>query len=790
MTFTPFSHHQVDSNPVSYAIGQSQEKMGSYYCLCMFPYPSGDLHIGHVRNYTIGDVVARHKRLQGYDVLHPMGWDAFGLPAENAAIAHQLHPAKWTRANIERMKAQLQALSLSYDWECEFATIDPEYYGLQQKLFLKMYDKGLVYRKKSVVNWDPVDETVLANEQVIDGKGWRSGALVEQKEINQWYLKITDYADRLLDDLDQLNEWPDKVVQMQRNWIGRSQGVLVTFDVQGHDSIQVFTTRPDTLFGVSCIVVAIDHPLALEAAKNNAEIKAYIDHCQQTGNAEEDLAQREKTGCALPFEAVCGLTGKSHPVWVANYVLMGYGTGAVMSVPAHDERDFEFANKYELPIIQVIENDESLPVTTPGTLVNSGEFSGLSSDEARIAIIKKLEALNYGEAKTNYRLRDWGISRQRYWGCPIPMIHCKTCGIVPEAEENLPVVLPIDIDFGDGKNVLKKLSSFTQTHCPKCGGEAHRETDTFDTFFDSSWYFDRFPSHGYDDILDPKGNFHLPIDLYVGGIEHAILHLLYARFIHKVLHDFEYVKKQEPFKRLLTQGMVLKDGVKMSKSKGNVVAPSQLLETFGVDATRMFICFAAPPEQSIEWSDGGVGGSHRFLSRLWKEVHENKGVYQTMPSLDKALEFPEGMAILWQIQQDFEKIQLNTVVSGIMKLFNWLSTLSDSQEAQSWYMRQLLLNLYTVAPNTSSALLETICQGHTQQLTLARIDQSWGEQDTVNVVVQIKGKKRGQVCVAKDADQDEVLAQALKDEGINKHVGDKPIRKVIYVAGRLLNIVV
>ena len=475
MTFTPFSHHQVDSNPVSYAIGQSQEKMGSYYCLCMFPYPSGDLHIGHVRNYTIGDVVARHKRLQGYDVLHPMGWDAFGLPAENAAIAHQLHPAKWTRANIERMKAQLQALSLSYDWECEFATIDPEYYGLQQKLFLKMYDKGLVYRKKSVVNWDPVDETVLANEQVIDGKGWRSGALVEQKEINQWYLKITDYADRLLDDLDQLNEWPDKVVQMQRNWIGRSQGALVTFDVQGHDSIQVFTTRPDTLFGVSCIVVAIDHPLALEAAKNNAEIKAYIDHCQQTGNAEEDLAQREKTGCALPFEAVCGLTGKSHPVWVANYVLMGYGTGAVMSVPAHDERDFEFANKYELPIIQVIENDESLPVTTPGTLVNSGEFSGLSSDEARIAIIKKLEALNYGEAKTNYRLRDWGISRQRYWGCPIPMIHCKTCGIVPEAEENLPVVLPIDIDFGDGKNVLKKLASFTQTHCPKCGGEAHRE---------------------------------------------------------------------------------------------------------------------------------------------------------------------------------------------------------------------------------------------------------------------------------------------------------------------------
>ena len=599
-----------------------------FYCLSMFPYPSGRLHMGHVRNYTIGDVISRYQRMLGKNVLQPMGWDAFGLPAENAAVKNKSAPAYWTYENIEYMKGQLKQLGFGYDWSRELATCTPEYYRWEQWFFTKLYEKGLVYKKMSTVNWDPVDQTVLANEQVIDGRGWRSGALVERKDIPQWFVKITDYADELLEDLDQLDGWPEQVKTMQRNWIGRSEGVQLDFALQDQDqALSVYTTRPDTLMGVSYVAVAAQHPLAQQAAEGNAEIAAFIEECTHTKVAEADLATMEKKGVFTGHHAIHPISGEEVPVWIANFVLMDYGSGAVMAVPAHDQRDFEFAQKYGLPIKQVIEpaGDETIDLaneafTAKGKLVNSGEFDGLSSAEAFDAIAAWLKERGLGETKVNYRLRDWGVSRQRYWGAPIPMLTLEDGTQVPVPEDQLPVVLPEDVEMDGVSSPIKADPEWAKTEYN--GQPALRETDTFDTFMESSWYAARFTCPDDDTaMLDPeRANYWLPVDQYVGGIEHAILHLLYSRFFHKLLRDTGLVNSDEPFKRLLCQGMVLKDGAKMSKSKGNTVDPQAMIEEFGADTVRLFMMFAAPPEQSLEWNDAGVEGAHRFLKRLWRLV--------------------------------------------------------------------------------------------------------------------------------------------------------------------------
>ncbi|MEJ2346496.1 MAG: leucine--tRNA ligase, partial [Gammaproteobacteria bacterium] len=601
-----------------------------FYCLSMFPYPSGRLHMGHVRNYTIGDVIARYQRMLGRNVMQPMGWDAFGMPAENAAIKNNVAPAKWTYENIDYMRGQLRRLGFGYDWAREIATCSPDYYRWEQWLFTRLFRKGLVYKKTAPVNWCPNDLTVLANEQVIDGRCWRCDTVVERKEIPQWFMRITDYAEELLGDLDRLEGWPEAVRTMQRNWIGRSEGVELTFQVAGRDqSLSVFTTRPDTLMGVTYVAVAAEHPLALAAAESDPALAAFIDECRHTETAEEALETMEKRGMATGLSAVHPVSGEQVPIMVANFVLMGYGTGAVMAVPAHDQRDFEFARKYGLPVNQVIapagdeETDlEQAAFTDKGVLINSGEFSGLSSGEAFAAIAGWLEARGKGRRRVNYRLRDWGVSRQRYWGTPIPIVNCSKCGSVAVPEEQLPVVLPEDVTFDGLGSPIKKMPEFYRTTCPACGGEAERETDTFDTFFESSWYYARYASHdNAHAMLDQRADYWLPVDQYVGGIEHAILHLLYARFFHKLMRDEGLVQGDEPFARLLTQGMVTKDGSKMSKSKGNTVDPEELIARYGADTVRLFIMFAAPPDQSLEWSDSGVEGAYRFLKRLWSQVY-------------------------------------------------------------------------------------------------------------------------------------------------------------------------
>ncbi|MDX1320124.1 MAG: leucine--tRNA ligase, partial [Oceanospirillum sp.] len=602
-----------------------------FYCLSMFPYPSGRLHMGHVRNYTIGDVLSRYQRLRGKNVLQPMGWDAFGLPAENAAIKNNVAPAKWTYENIDYMRDQLKQLGFAYDWDREIATCHPEYYRWEQWFFTRLFEKGLVYKKTSAVNWCPHDMTVLANEQVIDGCCWRCDTEVERREIPQWFLKITDYADQLLDDLDKV-DWPEQVKTMQRNWIGKSRGVELRFGLKDRsEELEVFTTRPDTLMGVTYVAVAAQHPLSLEAAQNNAELAAFVEECKHTKVAEADMATMEKKGMATGFTALHPLTGREVPVMVANFVLMDYGSGAVMAVPGHDQRDWEFATKYGLPIEQVIaaaEGDEAdlskEAYTEKGTLVNSGEFDGLNFEAAFDAIAAKLEGEGKGKITINYRLRDWGVSRQRYWGAPIPMISCDSCGDVPVPEDQLPVVLPEDVDFDGVGSPIKKMPEFYETTCPKCGGAATRETDTFDTFMESSWYYARYACRNQSEaMLDSEADYWTPVNHYIGGIEHAILHLLYSRFYHKLLRDEGLVNSDEPFQRLLTQGMVLKDGSKMSKSKGNTVDPQELIQKYGADTVRLFIMFAAPPEQSLEWSDSGVEGANRFLKRLWKMVQSH-----------------------------------------------------------------------------------------------------------------------------------------------------------------------
>ena len=833
----------------------SKEK---FYCLSMFPYPSGRLHMGHVRNYTIGDVISRYQRMQGKNVLQPMGWDAFGLPAENAAMNHNVPPANWTYENVKYMRNQLKQMGFGYDWNRELATCHPEYYRWEQWFFTRLMEKGLVYKKEAEVNWDPVDQTVLANEQVIDGRGWRSGALVERKKIPQWFLKITDYADQLLDDLDKLEEWPEQVRTQQRNWIGRSQGVELKFHVEDGTDLEVFTTRPDTLMGVTYVAVAPQHPLALKAAESNPALAQFIDECKNVKVAEADMATMEKRGMALGIQAKHPLTGELIPVWTANFVLMDYGSGAVMAVPAHDQRDWEFAHKYGLNIKQVVKPIDDTHVidiskeayTDKGVLINSGDFSDLEFDVAFKAIASELERQKKGKVTINYRLRDWGVSRQRYWGTPIPVINCPCCGALPVPEDQLPVVLPEEVEFDGSGSPIKKMASFINTTCPKCGGAAERETDTFDTFMESSWYYARYASRHTDNaMLDPeKANYWLPVDQYIGGIEHAILHLLYSRFFHKLMRDEGLVNSDEPFTRLLCQGMVLAntyyreddkggkvwiaptdvvtetddkgriissvhkdDGqpvlqagvTKMSKSKNNGIDPQVMIDKYGADTVRLFMMFAAPPEQSLEWSDSGVEGANRFLRRLWKQAHDHLQGGQTVVALDpSSLTGPQKELRLKvhetikKVSDDIERRQtFNTAIAAVMELLNSISKFVDASDQGRAVMREALEAaiqlLSPIVPHMTHQLWIEL--GYTTDLLNTPwpvCDESALVRSSVEMVVQVNGKVRGKIEVPADADQDFVLHTALAVENVQRFMDGKPIRKKIVVPGKLVNIVV
>ncbi|MAL49868.1 MULTISPECIES: leucine--tRNA ligase [unclassified Methylophaga] len=786
----------------------SKEK---FYCLSMFPYPSGQLHMGHVRNYTIGDVISRYQRMLGKNVLQPMGWDAFGLPAENAALKHQVPPAEWTYKNIDYMRAQLQRLGLAYDWDREIATCKPDYYRWEQWLFVRLFKKGLVYNKTAAVNWDPVDQTVLANEQVIDGRGWRSGALVERREIPQWFMKITDYAEDLRNDLQQLSGWPDQVKTMQANWIGRSEGVQITFVVADSDEdLAVYTTRPDTLMGVSYLAIAAEHPLALRMAETNVQLQQFIEECKKTDTTEAAMETAEKKGMATGISVIHPVSGERIPVWVANFVLMGYGTGAVMSVPAHDQRDFEFAQKYDLPIRQVIAPTDDSEIdlqqnafTEKGRLVNSSQFTGLTSAEAFDAIADELTKQNKGERQVNYRLRDWGVSRQRYWGTPIPIIYCDHCGAVPVPETDLPVLLPEDVVVDGSGSPIKSMPEFYQCDCPECGKPARRETDTFDTFFESSWYYARFTSaDNHEAMLDQRADYWLPVDQYIGGIEHAVLHLLYARFFHKLLRDEGLVSGDEPFKNLLTQGMVLKDGAKMSKSKGNTVDPQALIDEYGADTARLFMMFAAPPEMSLEWSDNAVEGANRFLKRLWRSVHEHteKGVVKdkNLTDLSEAATDLRRLAhqTLTKVSDDLgRRHTFNTAIAAVMELMNGLSKFTE-QDTQARAVRQEVLELVVLmlAPITPH-----ICHALWSQLGYdkAVIDAQWPQvdaealkQDKTELMIQVNGKLRSKLMVDVNAQQADIEPLAIADENVQRYIDGKTIRKIILVPGRLINIVV
>ena len=792
-------------------VGDENRPGEKYYCLAMFPYPSGRLHMGHVRCYTLGDVIARYRRLKGYNVLHPMGWDAFGLPAENAAIKNNIPPARWTRDNIDYMRGQMQRLGFGMDWSREFATCDSDYYRWEQWMFLRLYEKGLVYRKNAVVNWDPEDQTVLANEQVVDGRGWRSGAVVERREMAQWFLKITDYAKELLDDLDDMPGWPESVKSMQRNWIGRSKGAEIDF-VTEHDpsdKLTVFTTRPDTLMGATYVAVAAEHPMAAMAAERDASVAAFIEECKKNTTAEADMATMEKAGVPTELTVRHPLTGKLLPVWVANFVLMEYGSGAVMSVPGHDQRDWEFAKKYGIDIVQVVApaGDEPCDLdnaafTDKGRLVNSGEFDGKLFDDAFAAIVAALEAKGAGRSVTNYRLRDWGVSRQRYWGCPIPVIHCDSCGVQPVPEADLPVVLPTEVTFEGVSSPLHKMEDFLNVPCPKCGAPARRETDTFDTFMESSWYFARFASPNASAMVDERANFWAPVDHYVGGIEHAILHLLYARFYFKLMRDEGLVQADEPFKKLMMLGMVLQDGKKMSKSAGDAGDPQKLLDRYGADTVRTAMMFAAPPEQSFEWSEAGLEGAARFLKRLWTAVHEHVALGE-VPSLNVGDLSAAGKALRRKTHETLQKAdddygrrqQFNTVVSAVMELLNTVAKTelaSDADRAavqEAWVSAVLIIS--PIAPHIAHELWALL--GMSEPLVgypWPVVDTAALEQDSLTLVVQVNGKVRGQVDVAKDADKDAILALAKADANVQRHLEGKTVRKEIVVPNKLVNIVV
>lgn len=886
----------------AYQVQEAADKP-KYYCLAMLPYPSGALHMGHVRNYTIADVISRYKRMTGHNVLQPMGWDAFGLPAENAAIKQGTAPAQWTYANIDHMREQLKALGYAIDWSREFATCTPEYYAHEQRMFVRLLKKGLAYRKNAVVNWDPVDQTVLANEQVIDGRGWRSGALVEKREIPQWFLRITDYAQELIDGLDTLEGWPESVKTMQRNWIGRSEGLEISFKVDGEDTpLTVFTTRPDTLMGVSFISIAGDHPLAQKAAASNPELAAFLAELKQGGVSEAELETQEKRGMATGQWAIHPITGEDIPVYVANFVLMNYGTGAVMAVPAHDARDHEFALKYGLPIrpvivplevrdalldisddvaahadpmqaalgrqkaLDVYDTDAAVEVvrsyldalpdaayTERGWLINSGEFNGLDYTQAFDALAEKFEREGSGRRVVNYRLRDWGVSRQRYWGCPIPVIYCPDCGAVPVPEEQLPVLLPEDVAeaFATPGAVISPIKSdpeWRKTTCPECGKAAERETDTFDTFMESSWYYARYTSPGAADMVDGRANYWLPVDQYIGGIEHAILHLLYFRFYHKLLRDVGMVHADEPAKGLLTQGMVIADtwyrenpngsrdwfnpadvdierddkgkvlggrlrsdglpvlpgGVeKMSKSKNNGVDPHSLVEKFGADTARLFSMFAAPPEQSLEWNEAGVEGMSRFLRRLWREVEQHMAAGQP-GALDVGALDAGQKTLRRQLHETIQKVSddygrrhsFNTAIAACMELLNHLGKFSDPSPAGRAVRHEafsaLILMLNPITPHISHALWQRLGHAETvlDDVPFPQVDPAALVRDSLTLAVQVNGKLRSQLEVAADASREAIEAQALALPAVVSFIDGKPVKKVIVVPGRIVNIVV
>ncbi|HGY9627354.1 TPA: leucine--tRNA ligase [Pseudomonas putida] len=844
----------------SFAVTEQPGK-DTYYCLSMFPYPSGKLHMGHVRNYTIGDVIARYQRMQGKNVLQPMGWDAFGMPAENAAMKNNVAPAKWTYENIDYMKSQLKSLGLAIDWSREVTTCKPDYYRWEQWLFTRLFEKGVIYRKNGTVNWDPVDQTVLANEQVIDGRGWRSGALIEKREIPMYYFRITDYADELLESLDELPGWPEQVKTMQRNWIGKSRGMEVQFPYDqasiGHEgALKVFTTRPDTLMGATYVAVAAEHPLATQAAQGNPALQAFIDECKSGSVAEADMATQEKKGMPTSLFVQHPLTGEKLPVWVANYVLMHYGDGAVMAVPAHDERDFEFAHKYNLPVKAVVRTSAGDEVGSEwqaaygehGQLINSGEFDGLDFQGAFDAIEAALIRKELGKSRTQFRLRDWGISRQRYWGCPIPIIHCPSCGDVPVPEDQLPVKLPEDVVPDGAGSPLARMPEFYECTCPKCGAAAKRETDTMDTFVESSWYFARYASPNYEGgMVDPKAANHwLPVDQYIGGIEHAILHLLYARFFHKLMRDEGLVTSNEPFKNLLTQGMVVaetyyrtasnggkdwfnpadveverdakakiigarlkSDGLpveiggteKMSKSKNNGVDPQAMIDAYGADTCRLFMMFASPPDMSLEWSDSGVEGASRFLRRVWRlaQAHVAQGLPGKLDvaSLDDAQKTIRRAihAAIKQASTDVGQFhKFNTAIAQVMTVMNVLEKAPQATEQDRALLQEGLeavtLLLAPITPHISHALWKHL--GHDQAVidaTWPSVDESALVQDSITLVVQVNGKLRGQVEMPAGASREEIEAAARSNENVLRFIDGLTIRKVIVVPGKLVNIV-
>lgn len=873
-----------------------------FFCLSMLPYPSGALHMGHVRNYTIGDVISRYQRMTGKNVLQPMGWDAFGLPAENAAIKNRTAPAKWTYANIAHMREQLKTMGYAIDWTREFATCSPDYYVHEQRMFVRLLKKGLAYRKNSVVNWDPVDQTVLANEQVIDGRGWRSGAVVEKREIPQWFLKITDYAQELLDGLDALPGWPDSVKTMQRNWIGRSEGLEFAFDVEGSsERLSVFTTRPDTLMGVTFVSVAAEHPLAVRAAQNNPDLAAFIVDLKKGGVSEAELETQVKRGMDTGLRAIHPVSGEALPIYVANFVLMGYGTGAVMAVPGHDQRDWEFANTYMLPIKMVIVPDEvrdaiaeisthvanhddpmrtalgesgAIDVydtgaavqvveeferriaeegayTERGWLVNSGEFDGMDYQQALDALATRFEQQGRGSKRINYRLRDWGVSRQRYWGCPIPVIYCPNCDAVPVPEDQLPVVLPEDVAdaFAKGavQSPIKADPEWRKTTCPQCGGPAERETDTFDTFMESSWYYARYTSPGATDMVDARANYWLPVDQYIGGIEHAILHLMYFRFYHKLLRDEGLVNSDEPATNLLTQGMVIaetfysedahgaKDWInpadveierdergrivgakakadgkpvhiggteKMSKSKSNGVDPQSMVDKYGADTVRLFSMFAAPPEQSLEWNEAGVEGMSRFLRRLWTQVDRHAGE-GAAPGLDAAALTPAQKTLRRQLHEAIQKVgddygrrhSFNTAIAAVMELSNHVSKFDDAT-ANGRALRQqafeaIVLLLNPITPHTSHALWQRLGHAETllENIPFPQADAAALERDAVTLAVQVNGKLRGTIEVGVDTPRETIEALALAESNVARFLESLTVRKVIVVPGKIVNIV-
>jgi len=790
----------------SFACSANPDKE-KFYCLSMFPYPSGKAHMGHVRNYTMGDVIAKIKHLQGFNVMHPFGWDAFGMPAENAAIANGVSPSAWTEQNIASMRAQFKKLGFGFDWSRELSTASPDYYKWEQWFFLKLLEKGLVYKKNAEVNWDPVDNTVLANEQVIDGRGWRSGALVEKRKIPQWFIKITAYADELLDSLTTLDGWPERVKTMQKNWIGRSNGTTVTFDVQNSEQqLEVFTTRADTLFGVTYLAVAPTHPLAVEEARNNPQIKQFIEQAATISTAEADLATAEKLGIALHARAIHPLTQEEIPIWIANFIVADYGSGAVMAVPGHDERDFAFATKYSLPIKQVVraeQGDTELPFTAKdGITINSGDFDNLTVTAAKEKITLALTAKNLGAKKVNYRLRDWGISRQRYWGAPIPIINCDNCGHVPVPVDELPVRLPTDIELKPGVNPLTENDEFINTKCPVCGRPAKRETDTFDTFMESSWYYARFCCPDYKDgMLDETVDYWCPVDQYIGGVEHAILHLLYARFFHKAMRDCNLLNSDEPFKRLLTQGMVLKDGIKMSKSKGNIVDPNELMADYGADTIRLFIMFAAPAEQSLEWSDSGVDGAHRFLKRFFAQVTEH--LHTTQNKLITDFDYTsEQKALKVSLHKTIQKVTddmtrrytFNTAIAAIMEHCNKITKFKVITDAdysvKHESLKTLLIMLFPITPHIAHSLWQGFCStGSIMDAKWPVAESSWLQDDTMQLAIQVNGKLRASVQLALGTAKAEVENLALSHENVKKHLAEKTVKKIIYVPNKLVSIV-